>query len=710
MDGRQGPNFNNKPGESVNDRSGSGRSARSGNGSQNLQSGEPNEVDLPPSFQMGDTIGGTYSVVSFLGRGGMGQVFGVEHMMLRQTYALKILTSDSPSTVSWRRFQTEARTIAKLDHPNIIKVHNLGIHNDRVPYYVMELLDGETLSSLFRRQGPLNPATVIDLFIPMCDGLAYAHSHGIVHRDIKPSNIMLVSRNHIVVPKLVDFGLVKLVGNAISPSQQLTNTGEVFGSPLYMSPEQSVGRHINERSDIYSLGCTMFEALAGSPPFVGENIVQTILKHQNEEPPTLKQASMGLDFSPEWEAVMKRVLAKEASDRYQTMDELANDLRAIKDGKRLRTGHATTGGGDLFSEEEEKKRVLAKGKLLVLVSLGVMCLLALMGTGGYFYLKQQKKAPVHVDPLAYNGIQAEQAVTVTPAAQKDLENISLPFVQNGGKPINGFRVYKFPTDIIIGSFEVNYMDLTKKSYSIDASGEIKVPVDGLIAFQAGNKCGDMPKIFRKFLPGDFVSIALPGGATDTTDQLHYLDHLTNLQALNLDGTDVTPAALKIIEAMPHLTGLSLAHTRNLTGADLAQLKTLPQMERIIFRGGKDVSPLLQALKGSMKIRQLCLDGVKLSPQDIKLITTMHGLEDLSLNCCGLTDDALAPLNSLPRMGKLSLRGNDFSSKFIDIFKDKKSLVWLTMSNPKWSEHDLARFKQIFAHRYVFRDIQDFNKE
>jgi eukaryotic-like serine/threonine-protein kinase len=208
-------------------------------GKASMDNPEPTVEIESRDLQAGDTVGGTYCILSHLGRGGMGHVYEVEHIMLRQTYALKILTSEKPSETGWRRFQTEARSIAKLDHPNIVKVHNLGIHNEKMPYYVMDLLEGETLSASIRRLGRINPDDAIDMFIAICDGLSYAHSRGIVHRDIKPSNIMLILQKNRVVPKLVDFGLVKLVaGGALAPSQQLTASGEVFGSPLYMSPEQ----------------------------------------------------------------------------------------------------------------------------------------------------------------------------------------------------------------------------------------------------------------------------------------------------------------------------------------------------------------------------------------------------------------------------------------------------------------------------------------
>lgn len=710
MDNRGVPDFNKKPSDAEHARSeqprlSTGQSGKHLDASQNYKSTDEIDLGFIDGYEIGDTIGGTYFITSHLGRGGMGQVFGVEHIMLRQAYALKILTTDSPDNTSWRRFQTEARTIAKLNHPNIIKVHNLGIHNQTTPFYVMELLSGETLSSWIKREGALAPAAVIDLFLPLCDGLAYAHSHGIVHRDIKPSNIMLVSQNNKVVPKLVDFGLVKLVGSALSPSQQLTNTGEVFGSPLYMSPEQSVGRHINERSDIYSLGCTMFEALTGAPPFVGENVVQTILKHQNEAPPTLKQASMGGEFSPEWEAVIARALEKEASNRHQTMQELARDLQAIKDGKKLRKKFATD-GGDLFDledaeEEAEKKKAVSQGHLLVAGSVLVLILLG-VGATGYFLMQKQNAAvpPTHVDTLNYGGIQSEKQAPATVAENRELEDISVPFLKDDGQP-NGIKTFVFPTSVSLGNLFIEQPG--KERLTVECMGTKTAPVAGLTTFEADKICGVHPKIYRKFSKGDIQAVILPPAATDTDDELHFLNHLTEIGILNVDGSDITAAGLKVVDEMPKLTNLSAANLKKLSGKDLAESKILPRLQNLNFNGGSDVGPLIEALKNSKNMTDLSLNNCRLTAADIKTLASIKNLTRISLNDCNLTTEDIKPLATMPTLTTMVLRGNNFTPDLIDLFKDRP-FAWLQITKPNWSEEDIARFKSTFGQRGSIKEV------
>ena len=680
------------------------------------------------NFQIGDTIGGTYCILSHLGRGGMGFVYAVEHLMLRQTYALKVLTADSPSGTSWRRFQTEARAIARLDHPNIIKVHNLGIHNERVPYYVMDLLEGETLSSLVRRQGRLSTSDAVDMFVPLCHGLAYAHSRGIVHRDIKPSNIMLIVQNEKVVPKLVDFGLVKLVGgDALSPSQQLTASGEVFGSPLYMSPEQSVGRHINERTDIYSLGCTLFQALSGAPPFVGENVVQTILKHQNETPPTLREASMGLAFSAEWEAVLARALAKEADDRYQTMEAFANDLLAVKAGLRLKNSDIN-GDGDLFNSAQierlkqgevinlqsdqgldqseiasfvDRERQQNKRRNIVIATVGVAAVaLASAATGALFIARQPPQKVAHVDTFTDGSVQpSTPAVVLANDQDKDLENTSKPFLQNKGGLIDNQKIYQFPQQSI-GTLEITYLP-PRKMLSKDAVGRVKITSGGAVTFKAGKICGLHPKIFRRFQPGDLLAIQFLEPTQDTDDELYFLNHLTDLKILNLEGTDVTAAGLKTIGAMPSLNVLSLGYTK-IDGADLATLQNLPQFLMIDFRAGKNATPLIKALLHAPKFYDLSLERCQLSVEDIKLLAKIPNLEKLNIVNCGLSGDALAPLAKCKQLKHLFVNDNDISPSFIDQFKNCKDLAELEISTASWSAADKERFDDIFFGRAKIR--------
>jgi serine/threonine protein kinase len=282
-------------------------------------------------FAPGQTIGNDYEVQAWIGAGGMGNVYRVRHKIMHSTYALKTLSIARITETAWRRFQAEAQAIGRMNHPNIVGIYNLGLHQDRLPFYVMDLLQGQTLQDLIQRNGPLDVNSALTMFLEIAAGMSYAHKKGIVHRDLKPPNIFLVENPGVGSGKIkiVDFGIAKLTGSNDETLQQLTGAGEICGSPLYMSPEQCEGGKIDARSDIYSLGCTLYESLTGSPPYRGRNAMDTMLMHQGAKVPSLAAAAPDRVFPPGLERAVATMLAKAPMDRHQSMDEVAEDLATI---------------------------------------------------------------------------------------------------------------------------------------------------------------------------------------------------------------------------------------------------------------------------------------------------------------------------------------------------------------------------------------------
>jgi serine/threonine-protein kinase len=255
---------------------------------------EPTSIDLLP----GAVIGGVYGIVRLIAKGGMGEVYLAQHLTLGKTCALKLIPPDQVTEVTWQRFQNEAKSVAGLEHVNLVRVTDLGIHEGCLPFYAMEYIDGQTLAGMLVSRGPLPLKMVLDIFIQICDGVDYAHRNGVIHRDLKPANIMLSkAQTGKLTVKILDFGLVKLTKKDRN-QQSLTSVGEIFGSPFYMSPEQCIGGKIDNRSDIYSLGCTMFESLTGRPPFLGPSPVEIVSGHQTVDPPSLDSV-VGAKVFPE---------------------------------------------------------------------------------------------------------------------------------------------------------------------------------------------------------------------------------------------------------------------------------------------------------------------------------------------------------------------------------------------------------------------------
>ncbi|MCO5172221.1 MAG: protein kinase [Planctomycetes bacterium] len=262
-----------------------------------------------------ERIGG-YRVLRELGRGGMGVVYLAESLALRRQVALKVLTAGG-DVEAVERFQLEARAVARLKHPNVVGVHEVGRDGPRW-FLAMDLVDGESLRARVQRDGPLAPEDAARLLEPIARALHHAHCAGLLHRDVKPHNV-LVARDG--TPLLADFGLAKDVG-----ADGVTVTGEVMGTPAYMAPEQACADHarVDRRADVYALGATLYEALAGRPPFVGASAIN-VLRQVIEDPP-VPPSRLRPGLPRDLETICLTCLEKAPGARYDTAGALADDL------------------------------------------------------------------------------------------------------------------------------------------------------------------------------------------------------------------------------------------------------------------------------------------------------------------------------------------------------------------------------------------------
>lgn len=279
-----------------------------------------------------------YTIIAKLGQGGMGMVVKATHAKLNKLVAIKVLNTNSQlDELSRRRFEVEAKAGGQLSHPNLVGVFDYGITDDGAPFLVMEYVDGHSLQSYVEEYGPLSADLFINVFEQLLKGLQYIHKQGIVHRDIKASNIMLQLIGDDLYAKLLDFGIAKMLGDQGPATQQLTATGAIIGSPLYMSPEQCMGNETDARSDLYSLGCVMYECVSGRPPLLGDNALKTFFMHINDEPAAL-EPTVGRD--PAMRSIAKLIhkcLQKNPSNRFQNCGELLKELAAIKNNKDQQT-------------------------------------------------------------------------------------------------------------------------------------------------------------------------------------------------------------------------------------------------------------------------------------------------------------------------------------------------------------------------------------
>jgi serine/threonine protein kinase len=265
-----------------------------------------------------------YYVMSLLGKGGMSLVYKAKDLKTGEVVAVKCLrTQVLGDEMVVKRFQREADVLNRLNHPRIVSFYGYGTNRRGQPYFVMDYLVGTSLGEILRKQGHLDLGRFQDIFVQVAAAIGHAHKHDAVHRDLKPGNIMLVEKGTTSdYVKIVDFGIAKVTEG----TQKLTRLGEVWGSPIYMSPEQCMGTTIDARTDIYSLGIVMYEALTGEVPFLGRNYADTMMKQISEEPPTFKQSNPKLDIPSQLEQIVFRAIKKKPDERYQSMNDLRHDL------------------------------------------------------------------------------------------------------------------------------------------------------------------------------------------------------------------------------------------------------------------------------------------------------------------------------------------------------------------------------------------------
>jgi tRNA A-37 threonylcarbamoyl transferase component Bud32 len=288
--------------------------------------------DTPP-VAPGEVVAGKYRVDRVIGSGGMGIVVAATHLELDRPVAIKFLTADAvktPDVVA--RFSREARAVAKIQGEHVARVLDVGALDDGLPYMVMEYLEGADLAQRIAREGRLPLPEVARYLLEACEALSEAHAAGIVHRDLKPANLFLARRpDRSTIVKLLDFGISK---SPVGATAGITSTQAVMGSPVYMSPEQLVStKSVDARSDIWSLGIVLYEALAGTPPFGGESMPQIVTRILHAPAPRLAQARP--DLPPAVDAIVACCLDKEPSARFPDVAELARALAPfVEDGAR----------------------------------------------------------------------------------------------------------------------------------------------------------------------------------------------------------------------------------------------------------------------------------------------------------------------------------------------------------------------------------------
>lgn len=628
-----------------------------------LQEGETPVELTTVSFQLtpGRMIGDRYEVKSIIGQGGMGCVYLVEQLFLHKVYALKTLNPGGHmSDLAWRRFQKEAQATSAFDHPNLIKVYDFGMIDDTQPFFVMEYFEGETLADLIEQQGGLPLLDVLNIFGQVCMALDHAHKQGVIHRDLKPSNIMIAKQDDGYRVKVVDFGIAKLI-NADHETLALTRTGEVFGTPYYMSPEQCLGVAIDHRADIYSLGCVLFQSLTGNPPFIGDTALSIMMQHQTASPVSLKEASLGKIFPEAADRVIRKMLQKKPDDRYQNLLEVAKDLELLKLGQRVNSQ-----SHPILAKASSKPLTLIMGACIVATVLSLLALAFVVG---------RSSAPPINEPVAGAAIDDNKSMTRewnrnakktsdgkrTTANSKyyselgDQENpysVKLRTFHFGKKPL-GLMILPAGVDCL--SAEV-MSDGTKKVF---ATGDVTINNFKPLTLLISDDVAEDPSLLKGFREDEVAGLKLISIDNEIfTNELmaSFTPMAKSLTSLKVEASDrITDACIPALDRLPNLVELYLNKT-GVHGATVGKMKNIKKF-RIFDLGSlhnDSAAGVLPGLAGSKALQELNLRRANLDDSNTALLSTFPNLKILNISSNGIGDVTIRRLQNLKHLEELNV--------------------------------------------------------
>jgi len=583
-------------------------------------------------------LAGEYEFICEIGSGGMGVIYKARHLALNQLVAIKMLHANRLNETSLRRFQQEAKAISSLDHPGIVRVRDFGATESGQPHLILDFIQGETLSDYVSRQGALPVSDAIDIFIDVADALEHAHERGILHRDLKPSNIMLVENKGRLIVKIVDFGIAKMLGEeATGGKAGLTQTGEIFGSPAYMSPEQTSGETLDYRSDVYSLGCVLFEALTGAPPFSSKNPIEILFQQVNDAPPSLKQASLGKTYPPELEMLVAKALRKKRTERFTSMRELKEALIDSKLGKRH---------DSLIFQHVEKKRT--DDSKLILICASCVIVAAGLAIWSIFQSTAVKPEPALKTPPP-NAF--EKLPTSDDAARKKIsESITKKKIRLGGwvndEALSAFDKCTITEDVDLSGTAINGEGLEHL---------IRLPLRKLNLRASALTDVGLIKVGKMLALEDLNIRQTPIRHDANLEQLANLPHLRklnvmtckvgdmgmeaigkirSLQSLNIeDNSDITTAGMDSIGKLPALTELEISHGQ--VESFLMDARLFGALQ-VLGVNNVDISHLGKNILSGLQIvplRVLKLHKVKMSNAQFASLGKLRYLKTIQLITC-----------------------------------------------------------------------------
>lgn len=640
-----------------------------------------------------------YEFLTVLGAGGAGVIYKARQQPLGRLVAVKMVHSHLMSPTAVRRFHQEAKTISNLSHPNIISVYDFGISEENQPFMVMDYVEGIVLSDMLRNAGRLPDSVVKSIAVQLCEGLGHAHMRGILHRDLKPSNIMMVQMDTgQMLVKILDFGLAKIIFEEDEEGEQqhLTKTGETVGTPAFMSPEQVMSKKVDHRSDLYSLGCVLYQCLTGEPPFVGETKMETMLMHLDSMPEPINIPHFNPIVTPYFEAIVMKLLEKNPLDRFQSMWDLKDAIeggdtsflnsksssisvrRAASIERELHSYTDTEAqlAEDEAGEEEEGAEEPEENSQTQVTPDSVSTESVLIPQGSYKMVLIAVSSIFLLGVISwvlYASLFNNQAVKMGSNEAKTKKSGSK--LRDGSEP---FDVLGFSDDEFRGQI--------RRSINEDHISSRNEPITD----KALIHLSDMRNLKWLELKND-ANVTYP--STITPKGFQSINGHLKLEYIDLSGTRMTDDISDVLTTLPALQYVNLSRDYSLTDDVLNGISRITYLKSLKLDSDKISDAQIGALANLKYLSELSLSGTQITDKALETIGKMTSLTKLDLSNTKVTDNGVAKLVELRNLNDLNLSNTAITDKVADMFVNMNKLELIQLSHTQFGDKGIRTLRK-----------------